>query len=238
MSVIQSLCSHHVDRVYVTTDNTEIAAETSRLGANVIWRSVLHWDVCANPVFCHAIDEAMKDEPFDLVFTILPTSPLRMPYDLDMMYRLYKEVNRPKAMVSGMSRDHETIILELHDNHSGKPVLTDKSCKYGKAAGGFNITTPEQFKDSTKHVSVYDSEVDENITENLNKIREEPYYYEMEWWQQFEIDEYKHIPIVDFYMRTNILRDPDVYQRYKECDIITKYDRRSDDQSTENRLNK
>jgi hypothetical protein len=178
------------------------------------------------------VEYAEKDCGCDTVVALLPTSPLRMPYDIDMAIRLHRKVDNPEAMVSGATKSHEMLLYKFAGEYGGECIIGDKAYRYGMAAGGFSCCTSKQYKRAIQPVSVYDSEVNNNMRGNENKIKEEPYYYIMEWWQQFEVDTWEHVPVVDFYMRRNVLTEPDIYERYAECDILTKYDRRESNDKT------
>ena len=67
---------------------------------------------------------------------------------------------------------------------------------------------------------IYDAENDAGMMDHVNEPQPETYYYQMEWWQQFEVDLPEHIPIVDFCMRRYVLTMPDIYERYGASDLI------------------
>ena len=223
-SVIQAKCSHFVDRVYVTTDSQEIAGEATRLGAKVIWRSVLDQDVAACVVYGHAIDEAEKmDGPFDMIVSVLPTSPLRMPYDIDGLIRVYRSVMAdPKASITGCIVTHDILVYRYTEKPRLETVYLDKLNRSVMAAGGLGGCSVALYKKYVEIVPGRDSVID-NKDLGLAGVLTHDYGYEMEWWQQFEIDVYDEVEIVDYYMRKKVLTVPDVYERYAECDIMSKY---------------
>ena len=218
-SVIQAKHSHLVDRVYVTTDDQEIAGEASRLGARVIWRPVLHWDVSGRFVIGQAIDMALSDGDFDVIVSLLPTNPLRMPYDIDMMIRMYHAKQGPRRVINSLIMQHEVMLVKLEEDDSGMLVLGDKGARYGILAGGTAICSRQRYQEEASG-PIFDSETDAGIVDHAGKPQPEVFNYLMEWWQQFEVDLLEHIPIVDFCMRRYVLTMPDIYERYGSQDMI------------------
>jgi CMP-N-acetylneuraminic acid synthetase len=92
-AILQGLSARSVDRVVVSTDDEEIAAEAERSGAEVIWRpSELAGDRTPTlPVLTHALESLKTREPPTRVVTLQPTSPLRTARQIDEAVALLTE---------------------------------------------------------------------------------------------------------------------------------------------------
>lgn len=230
-SLLQAQCSHLVDRVYVSTDDEQIAGIAAAMNARVIMRPVLHPDACANPVILHALDIAEQDGQIDEWVHLLPTSPLRQPYDIDMMIRVYRDFGNPDGTVFPVAPNLETLIFDIHKPEP-KVAIGNKSSQYGVYAGGMGVHTPATLRGVFKDVPPWDSEIDVDRASTDIGALLPGRVYRLEWWQQWEIDLPEHTELCEYYMKTKILTSPDVYERYRAVDIITKYDRRNECQKT------
>lgn len=95
-AIVQALSSHLIDNVYVSTDDDEIENISRAYGANIIRRP--DWPdahLCAaNRPFIHAINELKKiyGDEFNEMVSILPTTPLVLPGEIDNGIRKYRAI--------------------------------------------------------------------------------------------------------------------------------------------------
>ncbi|BAX55494.1 acylneuraminate cytidylyltransferase family protein [Photobacterium damselae subsp. piscicida] len=107
-SINAGLASKYVDKVFVTTEDEEIAEVSKKFGAEIIPRPMeLAEDTTASePVFAHAI-EYLKEQGIevDKVCVLQPTSPLRTTEDIDNAFELYEKKNA-KCILSVFEPKH------------------------------------------------------------------------------------------------------------------------------------
>ena len=227
-SVIQSTCSHLIDETYVSTDDPEIAAVAMQYGARVIRRPVLHSDVSANPIYRHAIEEIRKDRPdLDTILTILPTSPLKHPFDLDESIRLFRKMPRD-GMVFPTVPEQETVVYERggEDGKTPVPIIGDKSRAYMTQGGAWNVCSPDVYMQVTNLSLVRDSEIDGQAKELIKSLQRDYENYPLEWYyplqeyQQFDIDSYEDFVICEAVFKRVILVHDRVYEDYAACDLL------------------
>ncbi len=101
-TIMQAKCSKLIDRVFMSTDDDEIAEISESYGAEIIRRP--DWpnpDLLAggHPT-AHAVG-IIKDEygdEFDTMLSLMPTTPCRLPDDLDRVVAWSKECGDKKAV--------------------------------------------------------------------------------------------------------------------------------------------
>jgi len=80
-------CAHLIDRVVVSSDSEEILIEARRWNADTVERpsEMASDDASPYPSMLHALDSF--DEHFDYLCLLQPTSPFRIPIDIDLCLR-------------------------------------------------------------------------------------------------------------------------------------------------------
>ena len=224
-SVFQAKCSHLIDEVYVSTDHDEIERLAKKAGAHVIRRPTLHHDITAGPIYCHAIHEVRKQIEFDRMVAILPTSPLKHPYDLDESIRLYERIPGEWKRVVSLTPVAETFVYKKTGPRTFEPsVIGDKGWEYLTQGGAWNVMPPEVYLRVSSRATLYDSEVDygaEGAAKRAKQDANEPvYYYALQEYQQFDIDSWNDFQICEAIMERLILTSPDVYERYAEDNLL------------------
>lgn len=227
-SVIQAKCSHLIDQVYVSTDHDQIEKLAKQHGAHVIRRPTLHPDITAGPIYCHAVNAIRQQTDFDRMVAILPTSPLKHPYDLDESIRLYERMPGDLKIVVSLTPECETVVYKKTGPRTFEPVIGDKKWNYMTQGGAWNVMSPEQYvKNSSHGGTVYDSEIDIDFKATLKRAKNNPdvptYYYPLQEYQQFDIDNFNDFEICEAIMERLILTAPDVYERYAADDLIGKH---------------
>lgn len=101
-TIIESLKSEHIDRVIVSTEDSEIANISKNYGAEIIKRpdNLSRDDTPTIDVVFHVIEQIKADIDESLVIVLLqPTSPLRVVEDINKSIDLYLN-NKCESLVS------------------------------------------------------------------------------------------------------------------------------------------
>lgn len=127
-SINAGLNSKHLDRIYVSTEDEEIAAVAEKHGAFVIPRPMeLAQDTTlSEPVFEHAI-EFLKEQGIevDKLCVLQPTSPLRTSDDVDQAFESYDK-NNAKCVLSVFEPKHTAAkAYKVNDDGSINGLLFD-----------------------------------------------------------------------------------------------------------------
>ncbi|QQX80381.1 acylneuraminate cytidylyltransferase family protein [Shewanella sp. KX20019] len=117
-----ALNSDAIDRVFVSTEDAEIADVSRRFGAEVIPRPVsLAQDTSSSEVVIeHAINYLFTHEPgfqFDRVMLLQPTSPLRTSSHIDSAFELYE--NNSANLVLGVFEPSHTPLKAYLERDDG-----------------------------------------------------------------------------------------------------------------------
>jgi|TARA_Y100000034_G_scaffold130764_2_gene190030 hypothetical protein len=223
--IIQAQCSHLITDVYLSTDDDEIAEIGELYGAHIIRRSSEMAKLAASPSFVHALDHIEKRHPVDLFMTLLPTAPVRPPYEFDEGVALYKRLCDQGAKIrqlTPMVPRMETVIYEKVAEHAVEKAIWNKSWRYASGGGCWTVLTPAWYRESTQlsakvAPTQFDSEVDYHYETDL---RSDPnfhmYFYPIEMWQDIEVDIIEHWDVAGLMMTYYVLKDlgVDVYHRY------------------------
>lgn len=107
------------DRVIVSTDGADIAAEARNHGAETLMRpDELATDTAASlPALLHALDAAGIDE--GVAVLLQPTSPLRNARHIAEAMRLFDGQNRQGSVVSACAAEHHPYKTLIADGYGG-----------------------------------------------------------------------------------------------------------------------
>lgn len=225
-SIIQAKCTRQIDKIFLTTDDEQIAKIGEKYGAEIIFRSVYDNDVSAGYVLKLAVEELNKNEifPNEIVY-MLPTSPLKKSQDLDNLISSFHDINKYKIIkdLGVYSPDRECYIYRNKDNmldHYGisyemESVIKDKKWNYSKFVGGWGMATTEYLMDFWDKQGMYDSVIDSKLSKEVN---EKVYGYAIEPWQSFETDYEDQFKLAELIMEQFILKGQGakVYTNYAE----------------------
>jgi len=146
-TIVQARYSRLIDRVYMSTDDDEIAEISERYGAEIIRRP--DWPdadlASGGRPTRHAIGvikERFGDE-FDLLASLMPTVPCRLPGDMDRIITAYHERNVGSLEIQG--RPREVLIFEETEPGFSRPVLTSENYGYLTYGGQCHVRTPERY---------------------------------------------------------------------------------------------
>ena len=194
-SIEQALGAKIKNRVYVSTDDTEIAKISKAYGANIIWRPrTLARDTSSSEeALLHAVSEIEKKSAVDFVIFLQATSPIRTSEDIDNAMRCFVSNKADSLFSVALLEDY--CIWEIKNN-AYKSVTYDyknrgrrqdrKSCYLEN--GSIYIFKPEILK---KYKNRFGSKVS---------------MYMMPFWKSYEIDNYEDIEICRYFMENKILK--------------------------------
>jgi N-acylneuraminate cytidylyltransferase len=182
-------------RVYVSTDNEEIAAVSREFGANVIVRpNEISGDTASSEsALVHAITEIENQRDFTTVVFLQATSPLRFSSDLS-------------GALEAFERDAADSLFSA--------TKTEDFCLWKRDAGGmhsfsFDYKNRGRRQDREplylENGSLYIFKKDV-IREFSNRLGGKISTFEMPFWQSYEIDSPGDIDICEYFMRRNILK--------------------------------
>jgi hypothetical protein len=236
-SIIQSRCSRLIDATVLTTDDDEIASIGEKYGAIVIRRPVMDDDTTAGVPFRMAVEELEKGGMvIDQIVSMLPTSPLKKPSDLDDLiwafqyhnsfWNNYKqtELNVEENEMGTFSPDREAFLFknveDMTNNYNVayhvRREIADKNWHYSKLAGGWGIAKRDYLMKVWGSNPEKDSIIDANLMDYMFDKKQNVLGYAIEPWQCFETDYDHYFKVCEVLMEEFILKGKgmDVYTRY------------------------
>ena len=184
-TIEQALASKYLDKIYVSTDNEEIKLISEKYGAEVPFlrpKVLARDDSPTIDVIMHAINWFEKrEEYFDIIVLLEPTSPLRKEDDIDNAIELFiKNIDKADSLVS------------VGDVHLENPYIMKKFEKgYVKSFIEINeeIYQRQQLpKVYFPYGVIYLSKTDAlKKYKTFYQERTIPYYIER--WQNYEVDD-------------------------------------------------
>ena len=238
-SVIQAQSAEQIDAVYVSTDDQTIADISKEYGAGIIRRP--DWpnadELTVNVPVLHSME--WLDDKYDDIettVTMLPTSPIRKPEDIDKLINVWK-AHPDDVNVTTMSKFPEAFIAkktggwstgwggsgEIVNGVSFSYEIVNKYGDYVNQGGGMNCSTGTAWHKLTdEHLSMIDSEIDMSARHaesgSLPSYFSQPWYgYLLEEWQCFDIDTRDQFDLCEVIMDKFILKGNGrrVYDEYK-----------------------
>lgn len=215
-SIIQARTAKQIGRVWVTTDDDEIAEVAIHFGASVIRRPGWMMDdkYSASVPIVHVVDFICAAYDVDLIVNMLPTNPLRMPGDMDALIDAYHNI--PPAIYRAANHMipmlHMAKATDLGDGLCGWDFF-DKSGTALLYAGGCACMEAREHQAFEAEMSKHHKEehrTDKNIDNALGKT---PRHYSlltgwapMQWWQIHKLDVPGEIETVRELMEEKILK--------------------------------
>jgi N-acylneuraminate cytidylyltransferase len=191
-SVMQALEAESVDRVFVTTDDPDIATVAQRYGAEIIDRPAeISGDKSSSEAaLLHALEvigERYGLEPETVVF-LQATSPLRKPGDIDRAIHLFRQ-EQADSLIS-VTRADDLTIWEQRDQ-------AWRSVNFDYLNRGMRQERPSQYIENGS-IYLFTPSV---LRQFGNRIGKKLTVYPMEFWQTWEIDTIEEVDLVEFYMK-------------------------------------
>jgi CMP-N-acetylneuraminic acid synthetase len=219
-TIAAAVNSHKVDYVILTTDDDELEAIGNEYGVDLVIRRP-HWpdadQASANRPMLHAVD-TLYDHFGDLdwsMVTLLPTSPMRMPGDIDKAVKMYQTVGH---QVIGMTGKRETFVFKRCAADQCEAVITDKMGKHLDVASGIaTVNAASWYKWFIPQIGTdLDSELNEMMQKPLEYPNPRWYYVEYEPWQVFEPDVPDEFELCELVMQHFVLqgRGIEIYEEY------------------------
>jgi len=233
-SIIQADASERCTDIFVSTDDDLIAAISETYGAEIIWRP--GWtdadELTVGIPVLHAMKEIRKKFEYSRAFTMLPTSPLRYPWDMDNMVAKADDIIRRKGTdkinVNSQATMPECCIVRKLDDIQHAPFTHNKYAQFLNQGGGLNLPNIEIYEQITNANPRTDKEIDAKVADNAiyitgqigeNGRRHEhwDYYFELKQFQAFDIDNEEQFTFVEALMKAFILGEKGrrVYDEYK-----------------------
>lgn len=208
-AIIQASCSKLIDAVYVSTDDDEIEAIAKHYGAKVIRRP--DWPdadkVAANRVFLHAIQVLRMEygERFTELVTMLPTTPLVRPDELDKAIVLYTAMGADQ--LRPLIPHREFVALKKIHPFMARNVIFDKFYNYYSESNGWQIQSPNWYQSFVGNMfSDLDADIDRTARDDLQSMPTECYFTENEYWQYADVDTAEEFEFAEILMEHYILK--------------------------------
>jgi len=201
-SILQALAARQITRVWVSTDDDEIADVAESYGARIImrpdWMNNTH---TGGVPYIHALMGIRERYETDLAMIMFPTNPLRLPGDLDRLVDTYNAMPQEltnKSAFFAVSRPSIELFRDIGNGRfdAGRGVW-DKTAKYIELVPGTNIQSlDETIKWDRIYCAYWGIEwpTDEVLDKLINEGEENLYplqhraWTPMQWWQQGDID--------------------------------------------------
>jgi len=191
-SIEQARNARLVDRVFVSTDDDEIARVSREGGAGVVERPAeLATDAASSEeALLHAIDVIERTEaaPVDLVVFLQATSPVREGEDIDNAIRHYRSEGADSLFSCTRIRDY--FIWEEKDG-----AYVGAGCDYRNRKPRQGIT-PRYLENGSIYVFTPGL-----IRKEHNRLGGRIAIYEMPMWKSFQIDHRGDVELCEFYLR-------------------------------------
>lgn len=211
-SVEQALHSKEISSVYVSSDDEEILMSASIAGCEVILRPHEYTLTPANQAIQHALSEIQKKGMFPETFLcVLPTSPVRLPWDMDKLIRLH--ATHPHNTTGTCCEHLETIVYEPQPDGRMRTIMFDKIGRYYCDGGGMSVSDVDWYMNYM--VPETDKEYDQSIYDGTFQPQDE-HRYAMKEWQTPELDTPDHWCEAEAIMEACILQPlgRDCYKNY------------------------
>ena len=198
-SIIQCKVSKEIDHVYVSTDDDEIAQIAADLDVGIIRRP--DWadanQAAGNRPFMHALDilEPIYGKDFTYL-TVMPTSPLRYPDDLDKAIRKFHEIG--SHVLVPMVRRRETFLYKDVAQNLARFKFGDKTMKHMEMCGGLSIQRATWYRHLWGCTS--DLDADQNaimIDPAADFVQVDFPYIEWQPFQVWEVDTLQEFEIAE-----------------------------------------
>ncbi len=207
-SIGQARTAELVDRVIMCTDDDEIEDISNRYGAEVIRHP--EWPENAMRTFRWALDKAgITDGEF---LSILPTSPLRAPGDIDFGIRERRRLDLQHIGAAVVF--HQICFGRIIGKHQWRREIHAKNSDYALGSMGFGIWRVRYYLANPVWPDDMPIEKYEKMSVD-NLVPGEGWWYECEWWKQFETDTAAEFEFCEMVMEHYILRGRKIDEVYK-----------------------
>lgn len=196
-TIKQAMQSELIDRIILSTDSDEIAAVARKCGLEVPFLRPPEFALDTSPSWeavLHAIS-IHKNENYDYIVLLEPTSPLRKKTDID---EAIKKIIERKAValisVGVVHTEHPAICKLVDENGYASPYIKEANKKFHQRQQLRNAYFP--------YGVIYISETDKYI-ENKTFYTDSTIVFEIERWQNYEIDDMYDLQCVESIIMNN-----------------------------------
>lgn len=193
-SIEQGLASEAVDKVLVSTDSNEIAEISRHFGADVPFQrpAELASDTATSmDVIIHALDYLKeKDDHYDVLILLEPTSPLRDSQDIDRALSMLTSDSKAKSIagVCQVEGQHPEFLIQIEDG-------------FMYPYGDFDVKRRQDIS----QLYFFEGSVYAAYTEYLREARtfysKSTLAYVVPKWKSFEIDDAIDFSIVEHLLK-------------------------------------
>ena len=195
-SIEQAVRAQSIRRVYVSTDDDQIAVVAKSFGAEIIDRpdSLSKDDSTSESALLHAWDtiEKIDNDKYDSIVFLQATSPLREEGDLDAAIKLYAD-GKFDTLLSCTKLEDYFIWQKDSDNF---------------VSVNYDFHNRKRRQDITPHylengsIYIFTPEV---LIKYNNRLAGKIGVYEMAFWKSYQIDNEEDIEICEYYLNTRVL---------------------------------
>ena len=223
-SIVQAQMSRLVDTVWLSTDTDRIAEIGERYGARIIRRPDWpdHNEVSANRVFSHALDWIEENAgPYDTLLTMLPTSPLRYPHDIDEILKMHLRVGERVVQAAQL---RQCFISRMVHPRMVRTILADKDRRHYQVIGGTVAQRWEWFREMVRGL---ESDLDADLNAMRGDVEDS---YDRDVWfvpcrtfQCWETDVLEEFEIAELLMKEYILPEGggmEIYEEYRTMEVL------------------
>ena len=203
-TITQARAADSVDRVIMCTDDDEIERVSVDYGAEVIRHP--EWPENALRTFRWAIDKGnVCSSEMDEIVSMLPTSPMRRPGDIDACIAKRRQFGTPFMSPSIVHR--EVVLCKIIGEHECRRSMMDKGSQYVAPAMGYGVFNARYYTET--YLQLWDDDV--SIEEFDRKILDdevpgEGWWYEVPGWMQFEVDTLAEFEFCEVLMEHYIIK--------------------------------
>lgn len=187
-----ALESKKIDKVFVTTDDQEIADYTSSMGVEVILRpeNISGSTATSESAIVHALDkiESSFDKKIDLVIFLQATSPLRLKDDIDNAVDEFFSL-KADSLFSSSIADDLTLWQKNHNNQF-------QSINYDYKNRTIRQEAPVQYIENGS-IYIFTPNI---IRMHNNRLAGKIDTYVMKSWQVHEIDVEDDLELIEYYL--------------------------------------
>jgi len=219
-TIIQANCSHHIDEVYLSTDDEEIAEIGKKHGAVIIWRDgIAVGDIPAGPVIQHMTEHLLQYKEFERACVLIPTSPCKLPGDIDRAIVEHLKIDTGMGRVAAFYFPRETEVHERAywrtDRNIIYPTLFNKHGRYTQGTAILTVDFVEEILTRRKRFDIEDIYMETIGRTGPTSVSG---YVEIEWFQQYDIDYQDDFELCEILMERYILRGrgAEIYFEYEE----------------------
>ena len=213
-SITQARTARQIDKVYVVTDDEEIAEVSRQYGAEVFMQP--EWMKTKKPnggmPVLYGLTEAMKQGEVDIMVSMLCTNPLVLPGDLDKGIGLVRDL--AIEGIGPLQPMRELVLSRVTGKYTCRTEILSEDFEYLREGGNWWVTT-------ARHQLAFTEFPQEDIDWGSDKTMGEfqpsnRYYFPVEVWQYADTDTLEEFEMAEVLAAHYILKGRDMLAVYGE----------------------